>query len=77
MNAMKPLVSRKSGGWVLLLSLIIVLVMTWPLLSLIQQTKLQIDLQTESQEALQARLAINPLLSKMGFSNAKSVNNKP
>lgn len=74
---MMPLVSRKPDGWVLLLSLIMILVLTWPLLSLIQQTKLQIDLQTESQQALQAHLAVKPLLSKGGLLGAESTHNNP
>ncbi|MGB0445871.1 MAG: hypothetical protein ACPH27_03530 [Pseudomonadales bacterium] len=74
---MMPLVSRKPDGWVLLLSLIMILVLTWPLLSLIQQTKLQIDLQTESHEALQAHLEVKPLLSKGGLFGAESTHNNP
>ena len=70
-----PLVTYKQDGWVLLLSLIMVLVLTWPLVSLIQQTKLQIDLQTESQQALQVYLVANPLLSKGGLSGAESTHN--
>lgn len=70
-----PLVTYKQDGWVLLLSLIMVLVLTWPLVSLIQQTKLQIDLQTESQQALQVYLSANPLLSKGGLSDAESTHN--
>ena len=70
-----PLVSYKQDGWVLLLSLIMVLVLTWPLVSLIQQTKLQIDLQTESQQALQVYLVANPLLSKRGLLGAESTHN--
>lgn len=70
-----PLVTYKQDGWVLLLSLIMILVLTWPLLSLMQQTKLQIDLQTESQQALQVYLVANPLLSKGGLSGAESTHN--
>ncbi len=70
-----PLVTYKQDGWVLLLSLIMVLVLTWPLVSLIQQTKLQIDLQTESQQALQVYLVANPLLSKGGLSGAEFTHN--
>lgn len=70
-----PIVTYKQEGWVLLLSLIMVLVLTWPLVSLIQQTKLQIDLQTESQQALQVYLAANPLLFKGGLSGAESTHN--
>ena len=70
-----PIVTYKQEGWVLLLSLIMVLVLTWPLVSLIQQTKLQIDLQTESQQALQVYLVANPLLSKGGLSGAESTHN--
>ena len=69
--------SNRQQGWVLLLSLLMVLLLAWPLLSLLQQVQLQINLQTQSQRDLQAQLVANPLLSRGGLADEQSDQNTP
>ena len=69
--------SGRQDGWVLLLSLLMVLLLAWPLLSLLQQAQLQINLQAQSLLVLQAQLEASPLLSKGGLSDDKSAKNTP
>ena len=70
-------VSNRQDGWVLLLSLLMVLLLAWPLLSLLQQVQLQINLQTQSHQDLQAQLVANPLLARGGLADEQSDQNIP
>ncbi|MDP6968389.1 MAG: hypothetical protein QGG88_04660 [Gammaproteobacteria bacterium] len=69
--------SSRQDGWALLLSLLMVLLLAWPLLSLLQQAQLQINLQAQSLQVLQAQLEASPLLSKGGLSDGQSAKNTP
>lgn len=53
----------KQSGWVLLACMLLVLLLAWPLMSLMQQVYLQTSLQAQLQQGLQARLHAEPLTS--------------
>ena len=51
------------SGWVLLGSLVLVLLLAWPLMTLLQQVHLQVKLSTQLEEELQTKFVSNPFNS--------------
>jgi hypothetical protein len=63
MKLVKRQDSSRQAGWVMLACMLLVLLMAWPLMSLMQQVYLQTALQSQLQQELQAKLYAEPLTS--------------
>jgi len=61
MNGNEGQNQQQQAGWVMLASLLLVLLLAWPLMNLMQQVYFQISLQFKLEEELQAKLNAAPL----------------